>query len=67
MGKGYDTFILSLVSPCPSESVDGFNWPQTQPGETVTLNCPAGQSGQKSRECGPTGIWNTPTGTCSKY
>lgn len=59
-------FVSSVVVSCPSEQLESLTWPETPAGQTATVACPAGQSGQKSRRCGETGVWETVTGECSE-
>lgn len=51
---------------CPTELLDGIQWPETLAGQSSTVNCPTGQSGQKTRLCNASGQWEQPTGVCSR-
>lgn len=59
-------FVSSVVASCPSEQLESLTWPATPAGETATLPCPAGQSGQKTRRCDETGAWEAVAGECSR-
>ena len=48
------------------ETDDGLVWPTTTAGETVTVGCPAGFEGSRTRRCAEGGQWLVPSGTCTR-
>ncbi|KAH3725486.1 hypothetical protein DPMN_051330 [Dreissena polymorpha] len=50
---------------CPeNKDLQGTTWPETVPGNTVTFRCPNDSTGDISRNCSATGLWELPVYAC---
>lgn len=59
-----DGFVIFVASQCP-ENVNGtVTYPATAVGNSTTVPCPSGYSGNHVRACSPAGVWEAPTGEC---
>lgn len=61
----YNIIIVSIT--CPEDILEGITYPATAAGSNVTVNCPAGFTGSKTRICSSLGIWETPIGSCGSH
>ena len=51
---------------CAAETSGNTNWPSTLAGSIATGTCTIGFGGTPLRQCLSNGVWDTPTGACSR-
>ena len=60
--------IIFIANPCPELNVNGTIYPETNPGNTTSVFCPIGFSGNITRECSIEGAWGNPNNSsCSMW
>ena len=52
--------IIFIANPCPERNENGTIYPQTNPGNTTSILCQIGFSGNITRECSIEGEWGDP-------
>ena len=51
---------------CTSEIYSGISWPETIAGESVSISCPTGYTGNQTRFCNEDGKWGNTNSTACK-
>ena len=60
----FNIFLFILVTVCSADTLEGITYPETYANNSVTMPCPDGFTGSKTRTCSSEGTWQTPTGDC---